>query len=56
MVDIDAQELEIQGRWSLGFFLANFFEGVLEVARKSGGGGVIAFLCGSFLKIFIGGT
>ncbi len=42
------------GPW---FFLANsFLRVVLGVVRKSGGSPFIAFLCGSFSKIFIGGT
>ncbi len=41
----------------LGFFWQILLRGVLGVVRKSGGGSrFVAFLCGTFSKIFIGGT
>jgi hypothetical protein len=44
------------GGWVLGIFWQMLLRGVLGVVRKSGGVVFIAFLCGSFTKIFIGGT
>jgi hypothetical protein len=38
----------------LGFFWQILLRGVLGFVRKSGGSCFIAFLCGSFSKIFIG--
>jgi hypothetical protein len=56
---IDAQYLEIQGGgWGPWVFLADSFEGGTWGCEKTRGegAGFIAFLCGSFTKIFIGGT
>ncbi len=48
--------VENPGEGVLGFFWQILLRGVIGVVRKSGGSCFIGSLCGSFSKIFIGGT